>query len=87
MNTPIAYVVTSDIVDVLAEFNAYVPTEIHVYKKSTSDVQDVWVESNTLEHDARCSISTPKIEEKTEHEIVSTNIATNEYLRFLPMVW
>ena len=39
-----------------------------------SNVLDALVESSTLSHDIRCSLSTLTIEEVTEHEIVAMSL-------------
>lgn len=37
--------------------------------------------------DTRSSLSKSRIEKKTKNEIIDTNIATNESLRFLSIFW
>lgn len=47
-NTIISYVVISDIINKLTEFNTHVHTEIHICKESTSNVQDALVKASAL---------------------------------------
>jgi len=77
--------VTSNVVDELLKSST--PTfDIHVPEESINDVQDALVESSTLSHSVRCSLSTPTIEEKIEHKMVTTSVDTNESLGFLLIV-
>lgn len=78
--------VTSDIINDLDEPNRHVTTEINIYKESTSDIQDSLMSLLHPPHTARYLLSKSKIEEKTEHEIIDTNIITSESLKFLHMV-
>lgn len=83
MNTPILYAVANDIIDELTEFKAYTSIEILIYKKSTSNVQDVLMESIALPHNVKYSFLEPKIEEENDNEIINTSVATSKSLKFL----
>lgn len=87
VNNLIPYVVISDIVNQLVQFNTCAPTEIHNYKESSSDAQDDLVESSAPLNDTRCLISESRIEKVTIYEITDTNVAISKSLRLLPMVW
>ena len=76
----------SDIVDELIKSTTPTLDEIHVHEESISDVSDALVQSSISSHDVRCSLSTPTIEEKIEHEIVATSVDTSESLGFIPIV-
>lgn len=77
--------VTCDIVNDLLECNTHIPSGIHIYKESSSDVQDALVESSVSSHDTRYSPSEPRIEEETEYEVIDISVATSDPLRFLSM--
>lgn len=77
--------ITSDIVIELGEL--HVPTEICVYKESSSCSKDVLMESTALPHDVGSSLSESRIEKKTEHGVVDYSVVISEFLRFFSMVW
>lgn len=57
-------------IDAIVESNTFTLDEIHVYEKSISDDQYALIESSIPSYDVRHSLSTPRIELGTEHEIV-----------------
>jgi len=83
----IPYEVTNDVVDELVKSSISALDKTHVFVESISDIQDALVESSTLSHDARCSLSTLMIEKVIEHEIVATSVDTSESLGCLPIVY
>lgn len=71
-NTLILYMIINDIVNEQAEYTYlyYVLTEIYIYKESTSNVYDIFVESSALPNVVRCSILEYRTNEVSKHEII-----------------